>query len=634
MTKSAMNQPLNTNAVARKRWDYARFSLVLAHDMAVAALSFWIAAVMILPLSQFSEDAAVILPFAALASVASVTVSSVFGAFSTRWRLASLTDFVALIKSAVVLAIALLVARQIMRHYYPEPLFFAEVRVICLGAIFTLGAQAGGRIAFRYYHFLRRRKSINARAEATIFIGDLSEAQGALRAVEQGMLLAHIVACLVPIGSQKVGKVRTVPVLGTSDDLDYAFNQLAAGGQTVTSVLLSARMLARSDEAHGLKRVARRLGLTLLKIETVAISGRAEVRFEDFLFRSRRRIDHRPIDSFVAGRTLLITGGGGSIGGDIALRAAAHGAARIVLLDIAELGLQTRLAQLRHDHPATQAVAILCDVRDATRLNKLVCQWQPDAIIHAAALKHVDLVEDNWQEAIRTNVFGTANVLEAADRAGVAVVVNISTDKAADPVGMLGFTKRAGEMLVAAHASASQHRRYSVRFGNVLGSSGSVLEVFLAQVAAGGPVTLTDPRVSRYFMSRDEAAELVLATGVLNDGAPLYLLDMGEPILIQNLAIEVIEWAGFKPHEDIEIVTTGLRPGERLEELLVSRGEQLMDTGLAGVGAIQREQSRSISLPLLEAAVVGEDKAAAISALQLDLEEPDLDALPSRVLVA
>jgi FlaA1/EpsC-like NDP-sugar epimerase len=189
-------------------------------------------------------------------------------------------------------------------------------------------------------------------------------------------------------------------------------------------------------------------------------------------------------------------------------------------------------------------------------------------------------------------------------------------------------------MLVVAHASASQHRRYSVRFGNVLGSSGSVLEVFLAQVAAGGPVTLTDPRVSRYFMSRDEAAELVLATGSLADGAPLYLLDMGEPILIRNLAIEVIEWAGFKPHEDIEIVTTGLRPGERLEEVLVSRHERLMQTDLAEIGAIQRTHTQHVSLHLLDAALAADDKDAAVYALQRDLEDQDPDILAERGLVA
>lgn len=620
MTKAAGTKRTAGRARGRGHLEFARHSLVLLHDMAFAAFSFWLAAVMILPRPQLLDDAIVIAPVAALASVASVLISSAFGVFSTRWRLASLTDFVALIKSATLLAVVLLIARQAFRYFDPDPLFLAEVRVICLGAIFTLGSQAGGRIAFRYYHFLRRRQSISARSEATIFIGSASESEGALRAAEQGMLSANIVACLLPRGNKKAKKIRSLPVLGTSDDLDYAFNLLAAGGQNVTSVLLSAGMLAKTDESQDLKRAARRLGLTLLKIETVGLGGRAEVRFEDFLFRSRRRIDHRPIDAFVAGRTFVITGGGGTIGGDIALRAAAHGAAKIVLLDISELGLQTRLAQLRQDHPAIEVAGAICDVRDATRLQMLIGRIKPDVIVHAAALKHVDLVEENWQEAIRTNVFGTANVLDAADRADVPVLVNISTDKAADPVGMLGFTKRAGEILVVDKARLSRHRRFSVRFGNVLGSSGSVLEVFLAQIAAGGPITLTDSRVTRYFMSRDEAAELVLATGSLNDGAPLYLLDMGEPILIRDLAVELIEWAGFTPDEDIEIVTKGLRPGERLEEVLVSKGESLAATDLDEIRALRRPDARPVRLLLLEEALLADDKGKAVRALALDVE--------------
>ncbi|MDB5642994.1 MAG: polysaccharide biosynthesis protein [Hyphomicrobiales bacterium] len=616
-----MSGGVSLKTAARKRLEATRYGFVLAHDAIFAAFAFWMAAVIVLPIPQFMEDAAVVTPFACFASVASVSISRMFGVFSTRWRLASLTDFISLIKSAVVLAIFLLLARQAFRYFHVDQLFLAELRVICLGAILTLGSQAGGRIAFRYYHFLRRRKAIRTRAEVTIFIGDVSESQGALRAAEQGMLSAHIVACLLPRGNRKARTIRTIPVLGTTDDLDYAVNQLAAGGQAVTSVLLSAGMLNRGEEAQALKRMARRLGLTLLKIETVAIGGRAEVRFEDFLFRRRRRIDHRPIGFFVSGRTLLITGGGGTIGGDIAMRAAAHGAALIVLLDIAELGLQTRLARLRQDYPSVEARAVLCNVRDATRLNALVARIRPDVLVHAAALKHVDLVEDNWQEAVCTNVFGTANVLEAAERAAVPAVVNISTDKAADPVGMLGFTKRAGEALVVEAAQRSRHRRYSVRFGNVLGSSGSVLEVFLAQIAAGGPITLTDPAVMRYFMSRDEAAELVLAAGSLTDDAPLYLLDMGDPILIRDLAIEVIEWAGFTPHEDIAIVTTGLRPGERLEEVLVSQGEMLSDTTIHGIAALQRPTSAPLDLHRLRDALEADDKAAVIAALALLPEE-------------
>jgi O-antigen biosynthesis protein WbqV len=291
------------------------------------------------------------------------------------------------------------------------------------------------------------------------------------------------------------------------------------------------------------------------------------------------------------------------------MRAAAHGVSKITLLDIAELGLQTRAAQLRNESPHATVELLICDVRDRDRVMMLMDEVRPDIVIHAAALKHVDLVEKNWQEAVRTNVFGTANVLDAADQANVPTLVNISTDKAADPVGMLGFTKQAGEVLVAQRSAVSPHRRYSVRFGNVLGSSGSVGEVFLAQISAGGPVTLTDPQVTRYFMSREEAAELVLATGSLSDRSGLFLLDMGDPIAIQALAIEMIEWAGFVPHEDIKLIYTGLRPGERLVEQLTSADEYLEATKVPSISAVHGgHDGAGLDLNSLEQAVLTSEK--------------------------
>jgi O-antigen biosynthesis protein WbqV len=243
----------------------------------------------------------------------------------------------------------------------------------------------------------------------------------------------------------------------------------------------------------------------------------------------------------------------------------------------------------------------------------LVDHIKPDIIVHAAALKHVDLVEGNWQEAIQTNIFGTLNVLDSADCANVPALVNISTDKAADAVGMLGFTKRAGEILVSQRSKETLHQRHSVRFGNVLGSSGSVVEVFLAQISTGGPITLTDRRVTRYFMSREEAAELVLATGSLIDRAGLYLLDMGEAIAIRDLAIEMIEWAGLEPEKDIKIIETGLRPGERLTEQLVGRDENISPTLVPSINAVfGAHHDGFLDLAGLTAAIDANDKVAAL----------------------
>ena len=610
------HQKTKRDLMAQKMRRMIRHFIVMLHDALSAAFSYWFAAAIILPLHQFAADVSAIIPIAVMAGILSVVISLLLGVFSTRWRLASLTDFVALIKSAIILMGSLFILRTIYHITEPGPLIVAELRIICLGSIFVLGSQAAGRIAFRYYHFLRRKGAVRTPIDATIFVGSASDAENALRAADQGILNSNIVACLFRVGDPAGKQIRGRPVLGSADDIERAYNILAAGGQNVTSLLLGPSFLSQSFSAQKLKRSARRLGLTLLKIEAVGFGGRAEIRFEDFLFRSRRHLDHQVIDDFVSGKSLLITGGGGSIGGDIALRAAAHGATKVTLLDIAELGLQKRAAQLRQESPQTEIELVICDVRDRERLMHVVAQISPDILIHAAALKHVDLVEKNWQEAIRTNVFGTLNALEAADNVGVTTFVNISTDKAADPVGMLGFTKRAGEILVSHRATDPGRRRFSVRFGNVLGSSGSVVEVFLAQISAGGPITLTDPLVTRYFMSREEAAELVLATGSLQDRSGLYLLDMGEPISIRNLATEMIEWAGLEPEKDIKIIHTGLRPGERMTEQLIGADEQLDPTGVAAINSVRGARDLpELDLAFLARALAQNDKAAASTIL-------------------
>ena len=238
-------------------------------------------------------------------------------------------------------------------------------------------------------------------------------------------------------------------------------------------------------------------------------------------------------------------------------------------------------------------------------------------MIHAAALKHIDLIELNWQEAVRTNIFGTLNILDAADRENIETLVNISTDKAADPVSFLGLTKRAAELLILYRSQVlTLPRRHSVRFGNVIGSSGSVVEVFFAQIAAGGPVTITDKLVNRYFMTRNEAAELVLVTGSLPERSGLYLLDMGEPIYIRDLAVQMIEWAGLHPEEDIEIIEIGLRPGERLTEKLTSVDEYITPTQISGINSVHRTKKiKSIDLPSLLAALEKNNKRRVIEIL-------------------
>jgi O-antigen biosynthesis protein WbqV len=507
--------------------------------------------------------------------------------------------------------------RQVAHIFYPDPFFIAEVRILFLGCVLLVGFQASGRICYRYYRFWRgTQKEVVRKSDATLIIGHISEVEGALRSVEQGTVAANVVGSLLLRGDAFVRDIRGCKIFGFSDDLESTCDLIAAGGQIVTALLLTPGLLSRHEEVRNVKRIARRLGLSLLKIEAINVGGSTEMRLEEFLFRERKIIDHRPIDAFVSGKTFLITGGGGTIGGDIALRAVSHGAETVWLLDQSELGLQSRRAQIKKEFPKSHVESILGNVRDVNHLKRLLTTLKPDVVIHAAALKHVDLTEENWQEAIKTNVFGTANVLEAADYADIPVLVNISTDKAADPVGMLGLTKHFSERLVAAFGSSSKGRRFSVRFGNVLGSSGSVIETFLTQISSGGPITITHPDVKRFFMSRDEAAQLVLSAASSSESVEgsgtLFVLQMGEQISIRNLANELIEWAGLVPEKDIPIVITGLRPGERLEEKLVGQAESLRPTRMVGIDQVEL---RMAYLP---------DVLSALSELRNTLDDSDL----------
>ena len=585
-----------------------RLILVLLHDYFCAVFSIWSAATIVMPLHQFFADVNAVVPVAVSVGFLSIALSAYFGVFSTRWRIASLTDFVALIKSAIALSLTLLMGREVFHIFWPELLFVAELRIAVLGCIFTLGLQAFGRIAYRYYHFLRKHHELQQRQDATIFVGDLQEAESAIKATEQGLLSANIVACLLPEMLIGAKQVRRRPVFGSAKSLEAACSKLAPGGIIVTSVLLSPSFLAKGDEARDLKRTARRMGLSLLKMEAVALGGRSEIRFEDFLFRKKRQIDHSAIDDVVRGKRILVTGGGGSIGGDIALRAAEYGASEILLIDISEFGLQTRLSELKREYPQCKCHGLICDIVDKNRLKKTVIDYAPQIFVHAAALKHVDLVEHNWQAAVRTNVLGTAYALAVADESRVPVFINISTDKAVEPVSILGLTKRMGERLVASARSDEMMLRFSVRFGNVLGSSGSVIQTFLEQISAGGPITLTDERVQRYFMSRTEAAELVLASSsIAKKNARIFLLDMGEPVFIKDLAIQLIEWSGRILDKDVKIITTGLRPGERLTEKLVATYETIQPTSLLGISSVATAQRAPCDLDRLRQALEHDD---------------------------
>jgi FlaA1/EpsC-like NDP-sugar epimerase len=320
----------------------------------------------------------------------------------------------------------------------------------------------------------------------------------------------------------------------------------------------------------------------------------APVAVEDLLLRPSVKIDYARLEQFISGKSVVVTGGGGSIGSEICERMLVFGAARLLVLENSEPALHAVLEKLAAMQVKAAISGRIADVRDRERIMTLVKQFKPDIVFHAAALKHVPLLEIDWDEGIKTNVFGSINVADAAASAAAAAMVMISTDKAIEPVSVLGATKRLAEMYCEAldndaHAGNGT-RLISVRFGNVLASNGSVVPKFKAQIEAGGPVTVTHPDMVRYFMTIREACDLVItaashALGSRNADVSVYVLNMGQPVKIVDLAERLIRLSGLEPGRDIKIGFTGIRPGERLHEILFAREEESADIGIPGIVA-------------------------------------------------
>jgi O-antigen biosynthesis protein WbqV len=352
---------------------------------------------------------------------------------------------------------------------------------------------------------------------------------------------------------------------------------------------------------------ARRLGLPLVRVTSLGEGMRdaelAPLEIEDLLLRPTVQIDRKRLENFIRGKRVLVTGGGGSIGSEICTRVVAFGASDLLILESSEPSLHHILENPTLLSSDTNVDGVIADVRDRERVREVMTEFRPEVVFHAAALKHVPYLEKNWTEGIKTNVFGSVNVSDSAVEAGADTIVMISTDKAIDPVSMLGATKRFAEMYGQALDAEFMGRNgatriIAVRFGNVLGSVGSVVPKFKAQIARGGPITVTHPDMVRYFMTTREAADLVLTSASHaeesravtertngDERASVYVLKMGQPVRIYELAERMIRLAGYEPGEDIEIAVTGTRPGERLHEILFAREEPRTEIGIDGVMA-------------------------------------------------
>jgi O-antigen biosynthesis protein WbqV len=582
-----------------------RMWLILGHDLLATAAAV-IAAFFIrfegAGLAERWRWLAIVLPCLMLYSA---FIYSVFGLYKAKWRFTSLPDLSNIVRAATALAVTLLALDYVLLAPNVYGTFVFGKITIVLYWLLQIAFLSGPRIAYRYFRYTRTLQHARAGGSTpALVVGVTADADVLQRAIESGAVTKiRLVGILSPSLADRSQAIRGVSVLGDPDDLVRVVDDLRSRGTNVTRLVLTPTALAPEAKPETILMRARRLGLATSRLPSLDAGGEAlslaPVNVEDLLLRPGVKIDYRRLESFIRGKSIIVTGGGGSIGAEICDRIVAFGAARLLVIENSEPALHAVLEALATRQSAAKIEGRLADIRDRQRIFPLITDFRPDIVFHAAALKHVPLLERDWGEAMKTNVFGSVNVADAAAAAGAAGMVVISTDKAIDPVSVLGACKRFAEMYCQALDGDLARRRdgrrrptrlIAVRFGNVLASNGSVVPKFKAQIEAGGPVTVTHPEMVRYFMTIREACDLVVtaaghALTASDSEVAIYVLNMGQPVKIVGLAERMIRLSGLEPGRDVDIVFTGIRPGERLHETLFAHDEPTVPIGIEGIVA-------------------------------------------------
>jgi FlaA1/EpsC-like NDP-sugar epimerase len=583
-----------------------RQTLIVLHDLIATAAAIVLTFVMRFEDQRLAFKLPGLERFLPFFLVFAAVIYFAFGLHRNKWRFTSVPDLYNIFQASTALALSLVALDYVLLTptVYGE-FFFGKVTILLYWFLqmFLLG---GSRIAYRYFLYSRTlQRAKVADAVPALILGRAVDAEVLLRSIESGAVQKiWPVGILSPSSNDRGQSIRGIPVLGDIGDLERVVGDLGNRGTRIVRAVLAPSALSPEARPESILIRARKLGLSLSQLPSLDSGGPAvqlaPVAVEDLLLRPSVKIDYRRLEHFVAGKSVVVTGGGGSIGAEICERMLIFGASRLLVLENSEPALHAVLEKLSaKDMTEVQVSGRLADVRDRDRIMTLVKQFKPDIVFHAAALKHVPLLEVDWDEGIKTNVFGSINVADAAAAAGAAAMVMISTDKAIEPVSVLGATKRLAEMYCEAldkeTARHSGTRLMSVRFGNVLASNGSVVPKFKAQIEAGGPVTVTHPDMVRYFMTIREACDLVItaashALGSKAADVSVYVLNMGQPVKIVDLAERIIRLSGLEPGRDIKIAFTGIRPGERLHEILFAREEETADIGIPGIVAAKPVQ--------------------------------------------
>ena len=511
--------------------------------------------------------------YAGINSACTILIFHILKLYNSLWEFASVSELVRITLGCFFSAVFYMVGMFMLHLTVPRSFPAIYMLILCLLC---------GALRLSYRCVRRTRAGLRSEGEKrTMLIGGGQAGAIALREFQTSPRSENKVVCIIDDSPNKVGSyLRGVKSVGGRSSIPAM-----AEKYDVDEIVLAIPSASRQEKlqilsyCHNTSCTLRTLpGICQLANGEVRIEQIREVDIEDLLGRETVKIDLDEVAAYITGKTVLVTGGGGSIGSELCRQAAAQRPKRLIIFDIYENNAYDIQMELRRTHPELDLVLLIGSVRDRARVMQVFDRYRPDLVCHAAAHKHVPLMETSPFEAIKNNVFGTYNVAQAADRFGTQRFILISTDKAVNPTNVMGASKRLCEMIVQMINDRSATEYVAVRFGNVLGSAGSVIPLFRKQIRSGGPVTVTDKRVIRYFMTIPEAVQLIFQAGAYARGGEIFVLDMGEPVRIDDLARNMIRLSGFEPDVDIPIVYTGLRPGEKLYEELLLSGEGMQKT--------------------------------------------------------
>lgn len=516
--------------------------------------------------------------------ILTVIVFAAFRLYQGIWKYASASDLVNIIVACLVSAVTQTVGMTLMGLRFPRSYPFMYFAVLTAGISMF-------RFTYRILAYFRQKQQglIKEGKTNTMIVGAGEAGNTLLKELQNSKFVEQNVCCLVDDDPGKIGKyLRGVLVAGNRKDIcrlaeEYHIDEIMIAIPSASHAEIQELLDICSQTSCKLKVLP---GIYQLVNGEVSVSKLRNVEIEDLLGREPIDTQVESIMGYVSGKVVLVTGGGGSIGSELCRQIARHEPKQLVIFDIYENNAYDIQQELKRDYPELNLVVLIGSVRNTHRINGVFEKYHPQIVYHAAAHKHVPLMEDSPNEAIKNNVMGTYKTAQAADKYGVSRFVLISTDKAVNPTNIMGASKRLCEMVIQMMNNRSKTEFVAVRFGNVLGSNGSVIPLFKKQIEEGGPVTVTHPDIIRYFMTIPEAVSLVLQAGAKAKGGEIFVLDMGKPVKILDLALNLIRLSGLKPYEDIDIVFTGLRPGEKLyEELLMDEeGLQSTDNKLIHIG--------------------------------------------------